>query len=73
MQSQTAFYFTTKLETSRSRAKPGTKLDVAEESAIRARGGANNKSNPNGTLENKRYQMNEERYRAAGGKVDKPN
>ena len=55
------------------KADPGTKLDVAEESAIRARGGANNKSNPNGTLENKRYQMNEERYRAAGGKVDKPN
>ena len=55
------------------RAKPGTKLDVAEESGIRARGGANNKSNPNGTLENKRYQMNEERYRAAGGKVDRPN
>ena len=55
------------------RARSGTKLDVAEESAIRLRGGPKNKSNPNGTLENKRYQMNEERYREAGGKVDKPN
>lgn len=55
------------------RAKPGVKLDVAEESAIRLKGGPKTKSNPNGTLENKRYQMDENRYRAAGGKVDKPN
>lgn len=53
------------------RARPGKKLDVAEESAIRKKGGPTNKSSPNGKLENKRHQMSEENYKKAGGKVDK--
>jgi len=46
--------------------KPGSgrSLDVAEEDWIRAGGGP-------GTLENSRYQMSEEAYRAAGGTVNK--
>lgn len=51
------------------RAKPGVKLDKLEEDFIRQSGGP---SNQGGTLANKRYQMSEERYRAAGGKIDKP-
>ena len=47
-------------------------LDVAEESWIRQLGGPTNNSNPDGLLSNKRYQMNDVRYRAAGGTVDKP-
>ena len=46
-------------------AENGTPLRVAEESAIRRGGGP-------GRLANKRYEMNEEAYRAAGGTVDKP-
>ena len=53
------------------RAKPGKQLDVAEESQIRLGGGPTNKSNPNGQLENKRHQMNEQRYTDAGGTVNK--
>ena len=55
-----------------SRAHPGTALDVAEESWIRQLGGPTNKSNPNGLLSNKRYQMNDVRYRAENGSIDKP-
>lgn len=47
-----------------SNITPGTLLDKAEESWIRAGGGP-------GTLENKRYQMNEQRYKAAGGCIGK--
>lgn len=54
------------------RASPGTALDVAEESFIRQLGGPTNKSNPGGLLSNKRYQMNDVRYRAANGTIDKP-
>jgi len=53
------------------RAKPGQTLDVAEEGWIRRGGGPTNKSNPGGGLANKRHQMNETRYRKAGGTVDK--
>jgi hypothetical protein len=54
------------------RVAPGTSLDVAEESWIRQLGGPTNKSNPGGLLSNKRFQMNDVRYRAAGGTVNKP-
>jgi hypothetical protein len=47
------------------KAENGTPLRVAEESAIRQRGGP-------GKLANKRYEMNDEAYRAAGGTVPKP-
>jgi hypothetical protein len=47
------------------RAENGTPLRVAEESAIRQRGGP-------GKLENKRYEMNDQAYTAAGGTVPKP-
>jgi hypothetical protein len=47
------------------RAENGTALRVAEESAIRQRGGP-------GKLANKRYEMNDEAYRAAGGTIVKP-
>lgn len=51
------------------RAKPGKDLDVLEETHIRRQGGL---TKDGGNLENKRYQMREERYRAAGGTEDKP-
>ncbi len=51
------------------KAKPGTRLDKLEEDFIRQGGGPEEQG---GTLANKRYQMSEERYRAAGGKIDKP-
>ncbi|HEX2970890.1 MAG TPA: hypothetical protein VHP11_01075 [Tepidisphaeraceae bacterium] len=54
------------------RADPGTALDVAEETWIRQLGRPTNKSSPGGLLSNKRYQMNDVRYRAAGGTVDRP-
>ena len=50
-------------------AEPGTPLNVAEESAIRTGGGSSRKGGP---LANKRYQMCEKKYRAAGGTVPKP-
>jgi RHS repeat-associated protein len=50
------------------RARPGRALDVLEEDFIRQGGGPTNKSNPNGGLSNKRHQMSDERYQAAGGK-----
>jgi hypothetical protein len=53
------------------RAKPGQALDVAEEGWIRQGGGPANESNPGGGLANKRHQMNETRYRNAGGTIDK--
>jgi hypothetical protein len=42
---------------------------VAEETHIRNGGGPMKKGSK---LENKRYQMNEKRYRAAGGKSNRP-
>jgi hypothetical protein len=53
------------------KAKPGQQLDVLEETWIRKLGGPTNKSNPNGRLENKRFQMSDKRYRAAGGTQEK--
>ncbi len=49
------------------RAKPGPQLDRLEEFHIRQLGGPTNKSNPNGLLANKRHQMSDARYKAAGG------
>jgi hypothetical protein len=51
------------------RAKPGKDLDVLEETKIRQGGGPEKKG---GKLENQRYQMNDERYKSAGGKEVKP-
>jgi hypothetical protein len=47
------------------RARPGVDLDVLEESWMRAGGGKY-------ILENKRVQMSDARYRAAGGTVSCP-
>ena len=55
------------------RVDRGLSLDVAEESWIRQLGGPTNKLNPNGLLSNRRYQMNDMRYRAGGGTMDRPN
>ena len=49
------------------RAHPGTELDRLEEYHIRQLGGPTNKSNPDGLLANKRHQMSDARYEAAGG------
>ncbi|MFE9437474.1 polymorphic toxin-type HINT domain-containing protein [Streptomyces sp. NPDC006602] len=49
------------------RANPGQDLDVLEESWMRAGGGK--KSVPGSGLENTRVQMNDARYKAAGGTV----
>jgi RHS repeat-associated protein len=51
-------------------AEPGTPLDVLEESQIRANGGLQREG---GTLANRRHQMNDARYRQAGGTVPDPN
>jgi hypothetical protein len=49
------------------RANPGQDLDVLEESWMRAGGGKS--SVPGSVLTNDRVQMNDARYRAAGGCV----
>jgi hypothetical protein len=51
---------------------PGTPLDVAEETWIRNMGGPTNLKNSEGMLSNKRVQMNDEAYRAAGGTAPDP-
>ena len=51
------------------RAEPGMPLRVAEESAIRRYGGPSTQGGP---LANKRYEMNDADYRAAGGNVPQP-
>lgn len=51
------------------RAQPGKDLNVMEETHIRLGGGPTNKG---GKLANKRYQMSEKNYRAAGGTIKKP-
>jgi hypothetical protein len=51
------------------RAKPGIDLDVLEETHFRAEGGLHKEG---GTLANKRHQMSQERYEAAGGKTPDP-
>jgi RHS repeat-associated protein len=51
------------------RAKPGQDLNVLEETHIRMGGGPIRKG---GNLANKRYQMNDLKYKAAGGTVIKP-
>ncbi|WP_379653769.1 hypothetical protein [Pseudoxanthomonas sp. UC19_8] len=50
-------------------AAPGRDLDVLEETMIRQNGGIQKRG---GTLANKRHQMSEKRYRAAGGTTDLP-
>jgi hypothetical protein len=45
-----------------------TKLDMLEEDWIRMLGGPTPKSNPGGALANARHQVNEDTYRAYGGK-----
>ncbi len=54
------------------RAEPGEALDRLEEDMIRLYGGPTTARNPQGALSNRRYQMNEKRYREAGGTVDRP-
>ncbi|MGD9428852.1 RHS repeat-associated core domain-containing protein [Arthrobacter russicus] len=54
------------------RAPQGVELDKLEEDFIRRCGGPTNKSNPNGGLSNKRYEMNDIRYQENGGTVPKP-
>lgn len=49
------------------RAAPGRDLDRLEEYYIRQFGGPTNKSNPFGELANRRHQMSDPRYQAAGG------
>ncbi|MET9153771.1 hypothetical protein ABZX82_21240 [Streptomyces griseoflavus] len=49
------------------RANPGVALDVLEESWMRAGGGK--KTVPGSALTNSRVQMNDARYKAAGGSV----
>jgi len=53
------------------RANAGTELDVAEESWMRRGGGAPS-INPDTPLSNRRVEMSEENYRAAGGTVPLP-
>lgn len=54
------------------RAPVGADLSKLEEDFIRRCGGPTNKSNPDGSLSNKRYEMNEKRYQENGGVVPKP-
>ena len=49
------------------RIEPGVELDRLEEYYIREMGGPTNKGNPDGLLSNKRHQMSDRRYAAAGG------
>lgn len=49
------------------RGHPGVDLDRKEEFHIRNEGGPTNKSNPDGLLSNRRHQMSNKRYIAAGG------
>ncbi|OEK07278.1 hypothetical protein A8C32_17725 [Flavivirga aquatica] len=55
-------------------AEPGTKLDVLEEDFIRQAGiptTKKTKANGTATIENKRYQMNDKKYKENGGKQEK--
>ncbi|WP_412538482.1 ricin-type beta-trefoil lectin domain protein [Longispora sp. K20-0274] len=51
------------------RGTPGVDLNLKEESWMRAGGGPTNRGNPDGGLDNKRVQMNDVRYKDAGGAV----
>jgi RHS repeat-associated protein len=51
------------------RVEPGLELNMAEETWIRKFGGPVRQG---GSVQNKRYQMNEARYRAYGGTINKP-
>jgi RHS repeat-associated protein len=51
------------------RANPGKDLSMAEEKHIRRGGGPENKG---GKLENKRYEVNDPKYKEAGGSEPKP-
>lgn len=50
----------------------GVDLGKLEEDFIRRCGGPTNKSNPDGSLSNKRSEMNDKRYQENGGVVPKP-
>lgn len=54
------------------RGKPGKELDVKEENWIRQNGGPNNGRSHQGTLGNRRHQMNDKNYEKNGGTVEKP-
>ncbi|WP_330986333.1 MULTISPECIES: hypothetical protein [Enterobacterales] len=57
------------------RAKPGTDLDVLEETKIREMGGIKETSRgtpKGGTLANKRHQMSDARYKSNGGTTPMP-
>jgi RHS repeat-associated protein len=54
------------------RATPGQSLSEMEESQIRLHGGLKHKREDGGGVVNRRYQMNDTRYRAAGGRVPLP-
>lgn len=49
------------------RSNPGSQLERLEEFFIRQGGGPTTRRNPAGGLANRRHQMREERYQAAGG------
>jgi len=49
------------------RSNPGSQLDRLEEFFIRQGGGPTTRRNPAGGLANRRHQMRDERYEAAGG------
>ena len=46
---------------------PGKNLDALEETMIRKHGTPVTPNNPNGTLDNKRYQVNDKDYKSSGG------
>ena len=54
------------------RGVPGADLDKREENWIRRAGGPSRKSTPDGGAQNKRSQMNPERYEKAGGNETDP-
>jgi len=54
------------------RGKVGKDLNIKEENWIRKNGGPNNGKGNQGTLENKRHEMNDKRYDKGGGKIAKP-
>lgn len=53
------------------RAEPGTDLNRLEEDWIRAGGGPTNRSHLDGGLSNRRHQMSDANYAAAGGTIGK--
>jgi hypothetical protein len=54
------------------RATAGQQLDVVEEDQIRLHGGLKGRRDDGGGVVNRRYQMNDNRYRKAGGTIRLP-